>query len=253
MATALKITIIIFAISIFIFPHLLLAQRADTSRTISDAEKLEKIKGWGIKYGINYSDFRTVESDAKLGSTFGIFKEFKLSNKLAIVCEFQRISKKGAMYDMVLRGENLDGYYIIITKYNIYYHLVYIEMPILIKYYHPIHKNLNVYILTGPIFSLGFEDKSKKEIIQNICHGRDDPNNCEGIAYDYKKYYRDDGPLDKLTDSSGIGYTIGFGTKWKSFLTECRYTIDFYDMEVISIVVLNKKMHAVHLTVGYMF
>ncbi len=200
---------------------------------------------FGIKFGKNFSSFRSMDSKAKAGNMYGAFKDLSIYKNFNIRFELICSYKKGEIYDLILGGTYTGR----IFSNNIYYSLCIFEFPILLKNSHPLFsKKINFYYFTGPSFSTRFADGSKterQEYLFNVNKMEDWAN----VEYDYD-YILEGGP----SFEHGWSLHSGFGLSVFHISLEFRYIYDFYEIQTVGKADIDdEEMHSYLILLGYEF
>ncbi|BDD05534.1 porin family protein [Aureibacter tunicatorum] len=138
---------------------------------------------FGPKIGVNYSiakiDSELIESKFELGTSLGFFTEFRLSKKIRLqpelVLMYQRYQHSADMYNFVSSLEPFgNDAQIVITSTDQNKKTksdgIYLQMPIILKYY--INENFNLQIgpEIGYILSTGSEGVSTVDMHQSLAY-----------------------------------------------------------------------------------
>jgi hypothetical protein len=203
---------------------------------------------WLVKSGMNFSTFRTVDSEKRTGFEIGIGREWKIYKNTYIGCELMYGTKGCILKDIIIGG----GYVKYVFNRDLYCSARFIELPVLLKYNIPINKAFSCYFLLGPSLSIAVRDNSKI-LKQTFLFEVRDQNEWDNLDYDYNFNIDKAGPLPYITDSSGYELNTGIGIIWSSLFLEVIYSYDFYDIETIISYDIYERFHSLHILVGYRF
>lgn len=196
--------------------------------------------GVGIKAGGNYSPFRTTKSEAQIGGTISVFKEFRIYKTLNVSFEFMYSNKKGILKNKILGG----SYKGLVYLENIHYSLGYFELPFLLQNYHTTY-GLKFFYYIGPSFYLQLFDMTEKEIVRYLGEVRE-WDEWDNYEYDYLYILDRSGPYF----NNGACLNLGFGLTYRHLLFDFRYSYDIHKIEAVGRAEMNESLHSFHFLFG---
>lgn len=195
--------------------------------------------GFNYMFGGNYSKFRRARNELEIGFSLGIGHEWKVFNNMNISSELHYSFLRADLIGVVITsGWDVDSGHL----YNLNCSIGSLEIPLLVKYYYQLAKDIKLHILLGPSLSIGLLDSSEKDQVA------DEPIHIANMQYDYI-HAEDPGEL-YILDSSGFRLNVGVGLVWSAFSFECRYSRAMFDIETLNMVRLNDELNGYHFMLG---
>jgi len=204
-----------------------------------------------IKFGGNFSQILVNNSKGNLGVSFGIAKEWFISNRFTIGGELIFSTRRSQ-----LKNKRILFYPGVISTHDIHCSFGYLELPILMKFYFPISNTLKIQLQAGPSFSFGiFNNSDAKYKPEGYSVNSGEYTNPDSLEYDYGEIF-DPGPLWPSTVfSSFLGFNLGFGLNLLDYAFEFRYYYSkLHDVYTGSFLLdLDENYHTFHFLLGIRF
>ncbi len=195
----------------------------------------------GIKGGVNYTYYKNPAIHPEVGETWGVFKEFRLSNRFFLESQFCITHIMGNEFNATEAGGPWgmkdDRIYVI----NIHIHAVFLEFPFLLKFTVYSQNNFKVNITAGPSFVWGLNDKSKRIIIRN-----EDKDDFANQTIDY--HLADYGGLA----SNGKSWNFGLEFIFRKISLEFRYSNITYDLDMLADLWFKEELTHAFILIGGM-
>jgi hypothetical protein len=204
---------------------------------------------FGIKGGASLSSFRNEESKIGEGFVLGLWKEWRLAERIALAGEILFVRRSTILENKSVLPEyplwQFPPYNDSVYYYNIDCSFDLFDLLLLLRQAVPLDHGLELQLIGGPGLSLGIKDRSRLEYLYSVPVPDD-----RGVPprYDYAHSDNDKGVI--LT-ASGFNFNLGMGLK-KSFVSiEFRYTIDLHETEKARRVRINKKYQTVNFLLSF--
>ena len=202
----------------------------------------------GIKIGKNYTVFKNKDIDIEPGYTFGLYFERPFIKKTTISWEILCTNKKGNVKNAIVTDNVHPNDRVWVSYNDISCSVIFLEIPIFLKYYIPIKNVVKFDMYIGPSLSLGIVDKSSSKLL-------------EEKKFDWNERYR--GPVDYILNdetlgpfymtlfNSGLNVNIGAGFQWSSLHFEFRYSKSSHKIQYIKPVQFYEKIsHSYYFIMG---
>lgn len=201
---------------------------------------------FGIKGGAGLSSFSNEESNLEEGLALGLWKEWRLAQRIALAGEILFVRKRSVLENKSVLPEYplsvLPPYSDRVYYYNIDCSFDLVEIPLLFRYAVPVGRSFDLQLISGPSLALGFKDRSRLEFLYSVPVPDGGGAPPSRVQHDYAHSANDRGVI--LT-ASGFNINLGIGLQ-KSFASlECRYTMDLHETEKARRVQINKKFQTV--------
>jgi len=201
-----------------------------------------------IKGGVNFSSFRTTESDQRTGFTLGIGHEWILFRNAAVGLGLLLSERGGVLRNKIVGGPPVRYVYLS----DIHCAAMFLEIPLHIKYGVPVRKFGRMQWYAGPYVSMGVEDNTIRKRLRFLYEVRNQ-DDWQRLHYDYGYNEDPDGPFPPIWDSSGFGLDVGLELRWQSLTLDVRYYLDLYDIETVQTIYLYEKLHSFRVMLGIVF
>jgi hypothetical protein len=189
---------------------------------------------FGIKGGASLSSFRNEERKMGEGLVLGLWQEWRLAKRIALVGELLFVRKRTVLENKSVLPEyplwQFPPYSDSVYYYNIDCSFDLVEIPLLVRYAVPLGRSFELQLIGGPSLALGFKDRSRLEFLYSVPApgGGGAPLSRVQHEYDYAHSGNDKGVMPT---ASGFNFNVGIGLK-KSFASfECRYTMDLHETD----------------------
>jgi hypothetical protein len=204
------------------------------------------VNNFKIKFGGSTSNFIGLKSENKNNLTIGLSYEWFISQPISISAELFYNEKGGLLRNKKV-GVNFWEFYVI---QDINCSIKYIEVPVLLNYYFPIHNKIKLQIFGGFALALSVSDntelKTKKEIFMNELS----ENELNNLKLDYHWNF-DPGPFYEL-QSSTFDINLGIGVFYNRYFIQLKYSQNFNgQIETVYDIYLKENVRTYSILLGY--
>jgi len=201
--------------------------------------------GLSIKIGRNYPHFKNKAIGLRPGYLISVEKEWRFIKSTLFVSGITVTNIKGTINNVTVGSET--GSNTSVRYENIYISVRYIDIPLLLKYYLQLQKDLKLSLIVGPSLSLVNSDKSTRKLIREEDLDVDEWDN---YPFDYVLW---DGPTAFHT-GGGFSFNVGAGFNWKWFTIEFIYSKNNYEIAYAQHLALYEKLsYTLSLLIGIYF
>ncbi len=219
-------------------------EKSETEQTSGTSRK----SSIGIKGGASLSSFRNEESKIGEGFVLGLWKEWRLAERIALAGEILFVRRSTILENKSVLPEyplwQFPPYNDSVYYYNIDCSFDLFDLLLLLRQAVPLDHGLELQLIGGPGLSLGIKDRSRLEFLYSVLVPDSKGVPPSHVQYEYD-YAHSDNDKGVILTASGFNFNLGMGLK-KSFVSiEFRYTIDLHETEKARRVQINKKYQTV--------